>query len=280
MPWPVTDVRNNSLRLIFAGLVAGACVAWLPTVPLAAVDSQIGVSVCGADVPAAQIDITQPLGDSVVGQSPVTFRGTVANATQIEVEINGEYSATFALGPNSTTFEQDVTLQVGTNTVAMTANAICGGQSATDSAVVTFQPATEPTSGGTIPTVLDGTVTLDGSPQVETETTENDDVAKMIDQIPIIGAAVNIVSDFATTIGLEATVTGNNTSVAAGTARVALTVAALSSIVMAGSVAPIAAQAIPGVSEYFNVRSHRSMLYLGWIVRGVGLVALILAYFV
>jgi hypothetical protein len=251
----------------------------LPVVPAVAVDSQIGVSVCGANVPPADIDITQPLSDSVVGQSPVTFRGTVANATQIEIDINGQYSGTFALAANSMTFEKDVTLMVGTNTVTMTANAICGGQNASDSAVVTFQPATEPSGGGSTPTELDGSVTLDGSP-VEAEVIQDEDIAQVIEQLPIIGAAVSVVSDFAAATGLEATIAGNNTTVVAGTARVALTVAALSSIVMASSVAPLAAQAIPGLSEAFNVHSHRSMLYLGWIVRGVGLVALALAYFV
>lgn len=280
MPWPVTDAKSNSVKFVLASVLFAACLTWFSAVPLSAVDSQIGVSVCGEDAPAAQIDITQPLSDSVVGQSPVTFRGTVVNATQIDITVDGQYSATFALGANSTTFEKDVTLAVGTNTVTMTANAICGGQSATDSAVVTFQPATEPTSGGTTPTVVDGNVTLDGLPSDEAEVVQNDDIAEAIDRIPIIGAAVNLVSDFATTIGLESTVTGNNTTVVAGTARVALTVAALSSIVMASSVAPLAAQAIPGLSEVFNVTSHRSMLYLGWVVRGVGLVVLALAYFV
>jgi len=279
MPWPVVSVRNSHARLFIAGLLAGSCLALVPAFPAYAVDSQIGVSVCGGNVPSAQIDITQPLSDSIIGQSPVTFRGTVANATQIEIDINGQYNGTFALGANSTTFEKDVALPVGTNTVTMTANAICGGQNASDSTVVTFQPATEPSSGGSTPTELDGTVTLDGSP-VEAEQIKDEDIVQVIERLPVIGAAVSVVSDFAVATGLEATITGNNTPVVAGTARVALTVAALSSIVMASSVAPIAAQAIPGLSEAFNVHSHRSMMYLGWIVRGVGLVALALAYFV
>lgn len=279
MPWPVVNARSNRLRIVAAGLLAGSLLAWLPAFNATAVDSEIGVSVCGGSVPPAQIDITQPLSDSVVGQSPVTFRGTVANATQVEISINSQYTATFALAANATTFEQDVTLPVGTNTVAMTANAVCGGQGATDSAVVTFQPATAPSSGESTPTELDGTVTLDGTP-VDTAAIKDEEIVQVIERLPIIGAAVSVVADFAVATGLEATISGNNTPVIAGTARVALTVAALSSIVMASSVAPLAAQAIPGLSEMFNVNSHRSMMYLGWVVRGVGLVALALAYFV
>jgi flagellar biosynthesis component FlhA len=43
--------------------------------------------------------------------------------------------------------------------------------------------------------------------------------------------------------------------------------------------APIAAQTVPGISEMFNVASTRSMLYLGWVIRGLGAFVLVLAYF-
>lgn len=279
MPWPVASEKNKLSWLSLAGLTAGTWLMCLVGASANALDGQVGVSVCGADAPSAQIDITQPLSDSVVGQSPVTFRGTVANASQIEIDINGSYSETFALAANATSFQTDISLPVGTSTVKMTANAICGGQDESDSVVVTFQPATEPTNGGTTPTVVDGAVTLDGTPVV-TEEIEKDDIAEIIESLPIVGPVASAVSDFASMIGLEATVASNNTPVVAGTARVALTVVALSSIVMAGSAAPLAAQAVPGLSELFNVQSHRSMLYLGWVIRGVALVALAIAYFI
>lgn len=279
MPWRVENVKNKLFGFVASAFVVGSFLVCGAAAPVGAVDSQVEVTVCGSVVPPASIDITQPINDSVVDQSVTTFRGTVANATQIEIEINGQYNSTIAVAVNSASFQTDVALPNGTSTVTMTANSICGGQDSSDSVVVTFQPATEPSSGGTTPTVVDGSVTLDGS-AIDAEVIEKDDIAETIERLPIVGAAVSAVSDFASMIGLEATVSSNNTTVVAGTARVALTVAALSSIVMAGSAAPLAAQAVPGLSELFNVQSHRSMLYLGWIIRGVGLVALALAYFI
>ena len=240
----------------------------------------IGVSICGDTVPPAMVGITQPVNDSVVNQPVVTFRGTVANTAMIETTIDGQYSSTVSVGPNDGTFEFNLTLAAGTHTIGVKANAVCGGQVATDSVVLTYQPVAAPSGGESTPTVIGedpAEATADGA--VTTEAIPEDSIVRQIERLPLIGAAVSIVSDFASVVGLESTVISGNAPAVAGVARVGVTVAALTSVVMASSLAPVAAQAIPGVSEVFNVSSHRSMIYLGWVIRGIGALAMAFAYF-
>jgi len=253
----------------FAGILLSAAIA----LPVFAVDSQIGAVVCGAGSPGASIDITQPTAHSMVNQAVTTFRGTLSNTSQIVIEIDGDYVNTVAIGSNQTDFATDISLSEGTHTIAMTANDICGVKDASDSIVITYQPAVEPSNGGTTPTEVD-------KPDQAVTTGEvipPNDVFHQIQQLPVIGAAVSVVADFAVATGLESTISTGNAIV--GVSRVGLTVAALTSVVMASSLAPIAAQTVPGISEMFNVASTRSMLYLGWVIRGLGAFVLVLAYF-
>lgn len=277
----IVSVRSSKQRwmvpLVAVGLLVQSLFCWSV---VAAVSTDVGVSICGDDVPAAGISISEPINDSVVSLAENPFRGTVENATQIEVTIDGQYNNTISIGANVTTFETSLTLSEGTHTISMTANAICGAPNATDSIVITYQPAVQPSAGNSTPTTLDGATTLDGTPVEQTIGIEQNDFAQQINQLPIIGAAINMVTNFADDIGLQATIAGNNTPVITGAARVGLTVVAITSVVMASTLAPIAATSIPGVSELFSVHSHRSMLYLEWVIRGLGVLALALAYFI
>lgn len=280
MPWCNESVRSNvKLLALFAGALLYSTVL-LPASALAT-DTDIGVTICGAAVPAAQVSITQPINDSVVNQPNITFRGSVTNATQIEVSIDAQYTSTVSIGQGEGTFQFDTTLPVGTHTVSVKANALCDGEGASDSIVVTHTPAVEqPSTGVGTPTSLDdGQTTLDGTPVV-TEEVDEDSFVRAMEQLPVIGSAINVVYDFAATIGLESTVVSGNVPAITGAARVGITVAALTSVVMASSLAPLAVQSVPGVSELFNATSHRSMVYLGWVIRGIGVLAMALAYFI
>lgn len=271
------NVKNNRRLLRLSTLVVGLSLLWLPAMPVAATNSSdIGVIVCGGAVPAAQIDITEPLSDSVITQADTTFRGTVANATQIDISVDGNYSQTVAVGTSDSSFETDLTLTEGTHTITATANGICGSAPALDSVVVTYQPEAETSGGSSTPT----TVTDDGNGVVVGDglTLSDDHTATPLDRIPIVGPVVNAVTNFAQAVGLENTV--NTTNVVVGVSRVGITVAALTSVVMASSLAPVAAQRLPGLSQVFNTTSHRSMLYLGWAIRGIGVLAMALVYFV
>ncbi|MES2876132.1 MAG: hypothetical protein V4678_01550 [Patescibacteria group bacterium] len=271
----------NKRRVVGALLLGVGLITALVLTPsrLGAVSSEIDVAVCGPVVPAAQLTISEPNDDSVVSRAVTTFRGTVANTSQIEITIDGQYDTSISIGANVTTFQTDITLAEGTHTILLTANAICGGQSASQAIVLTYQPAVEPSSGSTTPTVLEAeTEQLEGV-IIGDDPISQDETAQPLTELPIIGAAVNVVSDFATAIGLSSTVMSGNTPTVVGVARVGVTAVALASVVLASSIAPIAVQAIPGVSEVFTINSHRSMIYLGWVIRGLGLLALAFAYF-
>lgn len=244
----------------------------------AATDTSIGAKVCGDNPQPASVQITEPNDDSVTSQPTVTVRGTIERTSQVVIDIDGTYNNTVAIASDQTVFATDVTLSKGTHTVSVTAKELCGGPDGRDEIVLTYEPAVQPSTGGVTPTNVEpspeqGGVFIGDAP------IEPEDQPSVIDQIPLIGAAVNAVQDFTAAIGLESTVLAANTPVAVGVARVGVTVVALTSVVMAGSLAPIAAQAVPGVSELFNVTSHRSMIYLGWVIRGIGLLAMGFAYF-
>lgn len=269
------SLKNNVASF---GIVLAMLSAVLTAQPAHGTDTQIGVAVCGDTIPAAAVTIQEPLGDSVVDQPTVTIRGVALNATQVLISIDDQYSVTVALPVTSTSFATDIFLTPGTHTIKTEAFGICGGAPSEDTVVVTYQPAAPPSNGGITPTDIEGTVSLDGVP-VDVEEIAQDEETTPLNELPVVGPVVNMVSDFATAIGLSNTIAGNNTSPVVGVARVGVTVAAITTIVMAGSIAPLAAQALPGVSELFNANSHRSMIYFGWVIRGVGAIAMALAYF-
>jgi hypothetical protein len=273
MRWFVAEKNSTLARIVLSGLL-GVLAVVIQAQPAAAVDTEVGVSVCGQNSLGASITITQPNDDSIVNQSVTTFRGTINNTSQIIITVDGAYVSTLAIGSNQTEFATDISLDEGTHTILMTANDICGTQDASDTIVITYQQTVEPSNGGTTPTEVDQPATN----AVNTENTISDkDVFHQIQQIPVIGAAISVVADFVAASGLESTVTNGN--VVSGVSRVGVTVVALTSVVMAGTLAPIAAQAVPGVGEVFNIASNRSMLYLGWVIRGAGILAMAFAYF-
>lgn len=283
MPWRDVVRSSGYLRaVVFIGLALFGALSQAPAAAAVSADTQIGAKVCGSNPSGALLDITQPNDDSVVNQTVVTVRGTVASASQIVVELDGSYNSTVAMEANQVAFAIDLALPEGTHTITLRANEVCGGADGVDTVVVTYTPEIdEPSNGETTPTEIEGggVIINPEITDVETEAIAENDIMRRIEQLPLIGAAVSVVSDFATAIGLENTIVGNNTPAIAGVARVGITVAALTSVVMASTLAPLAVQAVPGVSEVFNVSSHRSMMYLGWIIRGAGVLAMAIVYF-
>jgi hypothetical protein len=266
--------RNSVFGRSALAWLAGILVSGAIASPVFAVDNEVGAVVCGTGSPGASISIDQPTDDSVVNQAVTTFRGTINNTSQIVVEIDGDYVSTVAIGSNQTTFATDLSLSQGTHTIVMTANDICGVHDAKGSIVITYQPSVEPSSGGTTPTQVDQ---QPDTPVKADNPITDKDIFHQILQLPVIGSAVSVVGDFVAATGLESTVSTSNTVV--GISRVGITVVALTSVVMASSLAPFAAQAVPGISEVFNIASNRSMLYLGWVIRGAGILAMAFAYF-
>jgi hypothetical protein len=269
MPWHIVK-RNN--RFVYGAMVVVSMVAMAATGHQAASanTTQIGVQVCGSANKAASVDITEPLNDSVVNRSQVTLRANVTSASQVTVEIDGAYNGTIALGNNQTSIATDIALTEGTHTITLTANEVCGGPDASDVVVVTYQPESPaPSNGGTTPTQVGTTVT--------TEPVSIDQPDDDIVFAPILVPLQKVAGDFMMSSGLHATVQAETAAV--GAARVGLTVVALTSVVMASSLAPMALHAVPGVAELFHAPEHHSLQYLGWIIRGFGILTLSIAYF-
>lgn len=280
MRWPIVSKNKPLSAGIFAGLLCMLTLGHIAPVAYAA-DTAIGVSICGQSLPATTISINEPVTDSVVNQSPVTVRGTISNTSQVEVDVDNQYSTTLAIGSNQTTFETDIALSQGTHTISVIANAICGGQDATNSIVLTYAPAVgEPTNGTTTPTQIDQHAVGETDP--DTPSIPTNDIVQQIEQVPIIGGIVGSAYNFAAATGLSSTITKTNG--VAGVTRVALTSVALTSVVLASSLAPaattIVAQAAPGLAHTFSLSAPRSLLYMGWVIRGIGILAMAIAYFI
>ncbi len=124
----------------------------VPTVLAADIKgSNVYVMLCG-DAVGASVSIATPVGDSVVSQPTLVLSGSVADASQIDVKVDGVYSSTIPLSMNQTTYSAPITLGSGTHTILLTANDICGIQDATAQIVVTYTSNTTPTTGEDIPT--------------------------------------------------------------------------------------------------------------------------------
>lgn len=87
----------------------------------------------------ASLAISQPMSDSVVTTPGVALEGDVAQATQIEVTIDGQFNGVVPLNAAATTFTATVQLSPGTHTIQLTAVDACQIENATDSVVVTYQ---------------------------------------------------------------------------------------------------------------------------------------------
>jgi hypothetical protein len=273
MRLPGVAKNKFSTRLIpltAAGVLIGLHLSVLPAFAL---DNSVNAVVCSNTGDGATITITQPASDSIIDQPSVTLRGQVANATQIEIEIDGQYVNTVPLGANQASYETDVTLSEGTHTIGLTAPDVCQHGDGTASIVITYHPTTPPSNGGTTPTdVGDGVV-------VGPDTNKGDEPTGLqITQLPVLGAAISTISDFASSIGLDTTFAGAN-SVVAGSTRVGLTIVSLTLVVSAGTVAPAVMQAVPAMAQAAHVGNVRLRSYTGWGLRIGGLLLMGLVYF-
>ena len=80
----------------FAAGLFGVLITLSVAAPASAVDTQIGVSICGQNSPAASISITEPTSDSVVNQAIVELKST--GATVVDP---GPTGALFVFGPDA-----------------------------------------------------------------------------------------------------------------------------------------------------------------------------------
>jgi len=138
------------------GSVAGLLLALVAAVfggQSVAAQSMVGAVVCEA---SSSITITTPESDSIVTQPTLTIQGQVAQASQIEIKVDGAFDSIIPLIVGQTSYTGSVHLSLGTHTVTATAISLCPGANGTTSVVVTHErAAATPSSGGTVDTSVD-----------------------------------------------------------------------------------------------------------------------------
>ena len=149
--------KRNAFRVVLSCLIAALILAGVQTQVTRAADpkkvkgTNVYALICDG-VTGAAISIDSPASDTVVSQPQLTISGTVANASQIEERVNGQYNGTIALNPAATSFQAQIILAPGTSTIELTAIDACNVADATDTLVITYSPPVEsPDDGGDNP---------------------------------------------------------------------------------------------------------------------------------
>jgi len=163
-----------------------------------AVDTTIGAAVCGSGA-GASLSVDAPPSDSVVDQPTVKIIGTVADATQIDISIDGQYDSTVPLSVGQTSYQADVQLTAGTHTISLVANDACQMQDAEASIVVTYQPKTTPGSGSETPTDVGDGVEIGGKPVND----ENTSKPIGAESWPVIGPIIQLGGELARNLDFE-----------------------------------------------------------------------------
>ena len=164
--------RNKHVNIAVAVLlgIVSALAAWPHAV---SAQSMVQAVICGT---GAEITMTSPQSDSVVTSPTIPIKGTVKQAGQIEVMIDGAFNGVIPLNASQTSYESDVQITAGTHTVTVTAIDSCGSTNASVSTVVTFTPP--PTNGSVgyaTPTNVSGVV-------IGTESAENKDSSQTVQE--------------------------------------------------------------------------------------------------
>lgn len=123
----------------------------------------VEVMIC-PDASQSNIAISSPQSDSIINVPKVPISGEVTYISQIDFFIDDVYSNTVALGYSATNFSSTVALAPGTHTIKLTATDSCSQTTFTDSVVITYEPATQPSTGETVETLVEGS-----DPSVEAE---------------------------------------------------------------------------------------------------------------
>lgn len=121
--------------------------------------SVIGATICAN---SSTIVLMQPVSDSIVTSPSVTLQGTVQQASQIEIRVDGVFDSTLPISIGQTAFSGTVALAQGTHTISLTAVNMCSGTNVATSAVVTYAPASQVPSNGSEVSTDAGGVIKDG----------------------------------------------------------------------------------------------------------------------
>ncbi len=160
--------KNRSVAVLLLPLIIGSGIvaSGIMAAPVQA-QTMVSTTICRN---SSTVTISSPQSDSVVTSPFVTLSGTVAQAGQIEVYIDGVFDSVVPLSVAQTTFQTSVQLSTGTHTIKLVAIDSCESTNGETTMVLTYTPLTTGgSSGTTTPTEVDGGVMIDssGAPAVE-----------------------------------------------------------------------------------------------------------------
>ncbi len=101
--------------------------------------TQVGAIVCGE---SSELTITEPAEASTSTSSLVLVNGSVAQANQVEVQVDGAYHSTTQLSLGQTLFTVAVQLIPGPHTITIKAINACPGPSQSVERTITYTPPT------------------------------------------------------------------------------------------------------------------------------------------
>ncbi len=152
-PTAVTKNSSRLLLLVLACFVVAVTIVGVAS-KAAAQSSTVAATICA---PTSMVTLVHPVSDSVVTSTTVPIDGTVNQASQIEIRIDGVFDSVIPLAIGQTTFSGSVQIASGTHTIEATALNVCAGPNGTASAVVTYTPPPQTPSTGTgTPTTVEG----------------------------------------------------------------------------------------------------------------------------
>lgn len=139
--------------LLAAGGVALLASGLFVAVPQAYA-AQIQTIICRTP---STVSIDAPANDTVVTNGAMQLSGSVRQANQVEVYIDGVLDSIVPLSVTDTTYVAHIQLQEGTHTIKVTSIDTCQLGNADASVVVSYQPAVPaPSVGATVPTTVGG----------------------------------------------------------------------------------------------------------------------------
>lgn len=138
----IAQVLKNSLTAIFA-LVFGV-VLFSHTASATSTIVQVGLS----GSPASDIQLVGVTSPLTVTDMPLVINGTTTNLTQVQVYVDGFYSATIPLTPSTTTFSYSLNLNSGSHTVQFLGISASGGTNPSVTITVVYTPSVMPPTGG------------------------------------------------------------------------------------------------------------------------------------
>ncbi|RYF72752.1 MAG: hypothetical protein EOO39_11600 [Cytophagaceae bacterium] len=130
-----THAQRKSSFFFLAILFAALTLFFGGTPAHAQSSTSVNATICAS---SSSVTISQPVSDSVVTEPVLTIRGTVKQASQIEVMIDDVYDGVIPLGDNQAIFESQLQLSPGTHTIRLKAIDYCQTADSVATVVVTY----------------------------------------------------------------------------------------------------------------------------------------------